>query len=292
MRSLWPSPAMAASFIAIGLVAGGILPAGGCGSGYDGPMTIVPPEQADMPPGVLPVTFTLLSRPSIEVTHGHAHDPVFGFWGSNIYAYSGKLEFDGKKARLTSGLHPVAMFKTDGEYYLLEQSWFNHESFQWRRLASDLFEETGLKAVPPALLGVHPVDQVTSSLFRLWVVGELLASDGPDAAAERFSAYVKEDARFAYGQNPNWRPNRFTTLPDLLNKVREKKAVGFYEPLLAVLKSSTPADDAQDVGLVGLTVKDLRPDEGAKEVQDFIQNVTAEGGPDDPRLSDLLWRLK
>jgi hypothetical protein len=144
---------------------------------------------------------------------------------------------------------------------------------------------------------------------RLWTVTQLLERAGADAAAKHFSEYVGENHHFPYEQNQGpwtntiqgeWRsvdpydPRtcRYTTLPDLLAKVASPNADGFYRPLLSVLNSARPTDDPQDVGLVALTLTEIRQREGTDAVQDFIRKVRAKGGQGDPRLSDLEWRLK
>jgi hypothetical protein len=264
----------------------------GCGESvsYSGPMTINAPQQGKDSADVAAVTFTLLRKPSIEKERGQMHSgPRFG---ENRYEYAGKLAFDGTEAKLASKFHPIALYKSGGTYFLLGQYWFNHESFRWYTLEADSFQEISFDKIPPALWAVHPADKHTSALFRFWTISQLLERTDIDAAAKCFSNSADEDPHFAYEQNAAGNERRYTTLPDVLDQVRDRKADGFYTPLLAVLNSATRADDPQDVGLVAYTVKELKPNEGMDAVEDFIRRVKAEGGEGDPRISDLEWRLK
>jgi hypothetical protein len=299
---------IAFSLLGVGSVVGTLCGCGGYRVSYDGPMTVNASQDPKDPAEVVSITFRLLRKPSIEKTRGHPHSP-FGVSGHNRYWYEGGLAFAGKEAGLTSQFHPISLYKSGGKYFLLGQYWFNPELFQWHTLESGAFQEVDLDIIPPALLSVHPVDTRVSAFFRLWTVTQLLEKAGPDAAARRFSEYVGENHHFPYEQNQGPWPNtiqgewrsagaydlptcRYTTLPDLLTKVASRKADGFYAPLVSVLNSAKPADDPQDVGLVALTLTELRQREGTDAVQDFIRKVGAEGGQGDPRLSDLEWRLK
>jgi hypothetical protein len=254
---------------------------------YDGPMTIKASSHAKDPVEAVAVIFTLRRMPTIEEVWGHAH--LGNLSGHDRYNYAGELSFDGREANLKSEFHPIALYKSHGVYYLLGQYWFNPELFECRMLTSDSFEEVGLGGFPPALLATHPVDPRTSALFRLWTVSQLLKSADPSAAAKCFSRYVEENPHFGYEANQE---RRYTTLPDLLDKVVERKADDFYSPLLSLVNSAKRTDDPQDVGIAALTLKRLRPKEGMDAVQDFIRRVRAEGGNTDPRISDLEWRLK